>query len=179
MTERPLPIAVIGAGFSGTMTAIQLLAALPPDRPVLLCERAGTFGRGLAYATANAEHLLNLRASNMSAYPDRPQHFEDWLAQTDFDETECIGIRATPAGTFAARGLYGRYLSEILTDAITSETGNPRLNLIHDAVTDLEPGPNGFVLRTEGGQRHPVAGAVVAMGNLGVGERLSRHQADP
>lgn len=179
MMERLLPIAVIGAGFSGTMTAIQLLAALPPDRPVLLCERANTFGRGLAYATANSEHLLNLRASNMSAYPDRPQHFEDWLAHADFDENECTGIRATPAGTFAARGLYGRYLSEILTDAITSGTGRPRLNLVHDAVTDLEPEPNGFALRTEGGQCHLVAGAVLAMGNLGVGERLSRHQADP
>lgn len=179
-TEHPLPIAVIGGGFSGTMTAIQLLAALPQDRPVLLCERAERFGRGLAYATGNPKHLLNLRASNMSAYPDRPEHFENWLARTVFDAADSAGILITPAGTFAARGLYGRYLGEILTEAVTVGTGQPRLNLVHDGVTDLEPGSDGFVLRTEGGRSHPVAGAVLAMGNLGrTGDALSRHQADP
>jgi uncharacterized NAD(P)/FAD-binding protein YdhS len=73
------PVAVIGAGFSGTMAAIQLAGALPPERPVLLCERAEAFGAGLAYGTSNPEHLLNVRAANMSAYPDRPDHFGAWL----------------------------------------------------------------------------------------------------
>lgn len=179
-TKRPLPIAVIGGGFSGTMTAIQLLAALSADRPVLLCERSDRFGRGLAYATGNPEHLLNLRASNMSAFPDRPAHFETWLAETRFDVAESAGIRVTPAGTFAARGLYGRYLSGILTEAVTAGTGRPPLNLVHDDVVDLEPRDDGFRLRTEGGRSYPVAGAVLAMGNLGsTGDPLSRHQADP
>jgi len=176
--ERPLPIAVIGAGFSGTMAAIQLLARLPRERSVLLCERADTFGRGLAYDTGNDAHLLNLRAANMSAFPDRPRHFEDWLGRLD-PATEGAGIRATPAGTFAARGLFGRYLGELLRQAVTAD-GAPRLNLVNDAVIDLEPGPHGFVLRTEGGQSHRVAGAVLAMGNLATkAAPRSRYRADP
>jgi uncharacterized NAD(P)/FAD-binding protein YdhS len=175
--ETPLPVAVVGAGFSGTMAAIQLLAALPRNQAVLLCERGGTFGRGLAYGTGAPAHLLNLRATNMSAFPDRPRHFEDWLAGLEPGGAE--GVQATPAGTFAPRGLYGRYLTELLTDAVTRD-GLPRLHLLNDAVTDLEPAGAGFRLRTEGGQTHAVAGAVLAMGNLGAGgEPRSRHRLDP
>ncbi len=79
------PIAVIGAGFSGTMAALQLLSALPPEQPVLLCERGGSFARGLAYGTGNPAHLLNVRAANMSAFPDRPGHFEEWLSGRSTD----------------------------------------------------------------------------------------------
>ncbi|KAB1072965.1 FAD/NAD(P)-binding protein [Methylobacterium planeticum] len=176
-TQPARPIAVIGAGFSGTMAAIQLLATLPRDRAVLLCERGGRFGRGLAYGTGASAHLLNLRAGNMSAFPDRPRHFEDWLAA--LAEGPAEGVRATPAGTFAPRGLYGRYLTELLTDAVTRD-GLPRLHLLNDTVSDLAPDPEGFRLRTEGGQTHAVAGAVLAMGNLGAaGEPRSRHRLDP
>ncbi|GEP02079.1 FAD/NAD(P)-binding protein [Methylobacterium oxalidis] len=172
--DTALPIAVIGAGFSGTMAALHLLAALPGGRPVLLCERAEAFGRGLAYATKAPAHLLNLRAANMSAFSDRPHHFEAWLAGHAAE-----GVQRTPAGTFAPRGLYGRYLGELLRQAVTAE-GRPRLHLVNDAVTDLEPVGGGFILRTEGGQAHRIDGAVLAAGNLaGPGEPRSRFRADP
>lgn len=174
---RTLPIAVIGAGFSGTMAAIQLLDALPSDRTILLCERGGRFARGLAFGTKANRHLLNLRASNMGAYPDRPLHFEAWLSA--LPEEEAHGVRNTPAGTFAPRELYGRYLAQLLTEAVKAE-GPPRLNLVNDAVTDLEPAPYGYTLRTEGGHAYAVAGAILAMGNLtSPGEPQSRHRADP
>lgn len=168
------PIAVIGAGFSGTMAALQLLSALPPDRPVLLCERGGSFARGLAYGTGNPAHLLNVRAANMSAFPDRPGHFEDWLSGADLRE----GVVKTPAGTFVARGHYGSYLTDLLTAAVTGP-GAPRLHLVNDGVVDLEPRGGGFLLRTEGGQTHAIAGAVLAMGNLASAAPKSRHSLDP
>ncbi len=174
-SHQKLPVAVIGAGFSGTVAAIQLLAHLPPDYPVLLCERAERFGRGRAYDTGNPDHLLNVRAANMSAFPDRPGHFEDWLAGAEPD----AGVRRTPAGTFAARGLYGRYLGELLAGAVTAG-GVPRLHLVNEAITDARPGPGGLVLTSEGGRRHAVAGAVLAMGNLAApGGLESRHRVDP
>lgn len=179
-SEGPAPVAVIGAGFSGTMAALQLLAHLPPERPVVLCEQADTFGRGLAYATGNPDHLLNLRASNMSAFPDRPGDFEAWLARADLDPEEATGVRVTPAGTFAARGLYGRYLSELLTRAVTERGSALRLRLLNDRIVDLEPEGDGFLLRTAGGRSRRVAGAVLAIGNLpGLGGVRSRHRIDP
>ena len=177
------PIAVIGAGFSGTMAALQLLSVLPPERPVLLCERGGSFARGLAYGTGNPAHLLNVRAANMSAFPDRPGHFEDWLARGELSgKGPDAGVAATPAGTFVARGHYGSYLTELLTGAVTGPVtgpGGPRLRLVPDGVVDLEPRAGGFLLRTEGGQAHGVAGAVLAMGNLAAAAPRSRHSLDP
>ena len=47
---KPGPvIAIVGAGFSGTMVACQLLPSKGPCLEVLLIDRAGSFGQGLAY----------------------------------------------------------------------------------------------------------------------------------
>jgi uncharacterized NAD(P)/FAD-binding protein YdhS len=156
------PVAVIGAGFSGTMAAIQLAGALPPERPVLLCERAEAFGAGLAYGTSNPEHLLNVRAANMSAYPDRPDHFGAWLDAAG----EPDGLRATPVGLFAPRGLYGAYLAEQLRDAIMADRGPPRLGILPDEVVDVERDGAGFRLLTACGRSHRASGIVLALGNL-------------
>ncbi|WP_375463050.1 FAD/NAD(P)-binding protein [uncultured Methylobacterium sp.] len=177
VNAKLLPVAVIGAGFSGTMAAIQLLARLAPHRGVLLCERAEQFGRGRAYATGNPDHLLNVRAANMSAYPDRPGHFADWLAR--LDERAEPGIRVTPAGTFAARGLYGQYLAELLTEAVTGRDA-PRLHLVNDAIVDIRREDGRLSLHSEGGRTYAAAGAVLAMGNLAApAEPGSRYRFDP
>jgi uncharacterized NAD(P)/FAD-binding protein YdhS len=81
MTGPHLPVAIVGAGFSGTIAALHLLDRLP-SRTLLSCERSPAFGRGAAYATSSPVHLLNVRAANMSAYPDQPMHFVDWLQRT-------------------------------------------------------------------------------------------------
>ena len=52
-------------------------AAVPYPAPVRT--RLPAFARGAAYATPIPLHLLNVRAANMSAYPDRPTHFLEWL----------------------------------------------------------------------------------------------------
>jgi uncharacterized NAD(P)/FAD-binding protein YdhS len=49
-------IAVVGAGFSGTLLTLHLLRRCPPPTRLVLLERNNQFGRGLAYATGNAPH---------------------------------------------------------------------------------------------------------------------------
>nr|WP_269153100.1 FAD/NAD(P)-binding protein [Methylobacterium crusticola] len=105
------------------------------------------------------------------------EHFSAWLSR--LPEAEASAIVATPAGTFAPRALYGRYLGDLLTQAVVTD-GAPRLHLVHDAVADLVPVAGGYSLRTEGGAAYAVAGAVLAMGNLtGPGAPPSRHRLDP
>ena len=76
---------------------------------VTLIEKRPTIGRGMAYSTAQPGHLLNVRATNMSAFADDPLHFCRWLAENDED---AHGEQPGPL-TFAQRRVYGRYIAEL------------------------------------------------------------------
>lgn len=162
MTRADLPIAIIGAGFSGTMTALHLLART--SRTILLCERNERFARGTAYGTAEPGHLLNVRAANMSAFPDQPEHFVAWLGRAGL--TDSPDVHTTTAGIFVSRQVYGTYLTTLLGEAIAGPEGASRLILVPDEVVDLAPRPEGFELVLAGGRRQDVAGVVLAAGNL-------------
>lgn len=151
MTTRPA--AVIGGGFSGAITAVQLNRRLRPDQKIIVFEPAERIGSGLAYATDNAQHLLNVRAANMSAFPDEPADFENWLKN---QEDSC---HATEAGLFSSRGLYARYIGE------TFER-EPRLQRIRCTIADCRRDAEGFVLTDEAGQDYPVAAVVLATGHV-------------
>ena len=73
-------IAIIGGGFSGTMTAVNLARLSTRPLRIYVVNSGHPAGRGVAYGTKRAEHLLNVAARNMSAFPDHPNHFLDWLA---------------------------------------------------------------------------------------------------
>lgn len=125
MSQRPT-VVIIGAGFSGLLTALHLAAR--PDGPrVRLVERAGRFGRGTAYATANPDHLLNVRVANMSAFPDQPDHFTGWLAGRGGWSSQ---------GGFVTRGVYGDYLQDLLREALET-AGADRLLLEKDEAVDI------------------------------------------
>jgi len=161
------PIAVIGAGFSGTIATLHLIKRLPPDRPILLCERAPEFGRGVAYATGDHDHLLNVRAANMSALADEPLHFQDWIQRRVAGGQTPDGLHRTSAGLFASRGLYGQYLRSILDYAMREAACRAQLRLFPDEVTDVVPlAQGGFEIVGAGGQRLPVESVVLAVGNL-------------
>ena len=155
-------VAIIGAGFSGTMAAIHLRHALPPDWIVVLLDRTGRFARGPAYAASDAPHLLNVRSLNMSALPDDPGHFERWLGgQAPRWPGE---VQVTEAGTFASRRLYGRYLRALLYDEITQSGG--RVRLCADDVRGLAPAGNGWRLSCASGREVAAAAVVIASGTL-------------
>ena len=161
------PIAVIGAGFSGTIAALQLVRRLPTDQPVLLCERSQEFARGVAYATGDDNHLLNVRAANMSALSDEPLHFQDWLKRRVADGRSTDGLHETEAGLFASRGLYGQYLRSILDYVMRETAGHAQLRLMPDDVLDIfSADSGGYELVCASGQRIAVAGVVLAVGNL-------------
>jgi len=152
-------VAIIGAGFSGSLLALHLLESGPEELTIFLIERDAGFGRGLAYGTRDPHHLLNVRVGNMSAFPDRPRHLEQWLANWG-DEA-----LAHPAA-FITRRAYGDYLGSMLRAAISRPTGAERLLLIHDEVVGLAPSPRGMGLTLAMGSQFDVDAAVLAIGNL-------------
>jgi len=106
-----LPIAIVGAGFSGTLLAINLLRQ--GARVVLVERDRDGLARGLAYGTREVEHLLNVRASNMSAFPDDAGHFLRWMGY----------IEDAEANRFVPRLTYGAYLREQLLKAMAAAPG--------------------------------------------------------
>lgn len=61
-SEAAPVVAIVGAGFSGTLVASQLLKQARRPLRLLLIERSGRFGPGLAYGTTEPGHLLNVSA---------------------------------------------------------------------------------------------------------------------
>jgi len=150
-------IAIVGGGFSGTMVAVHLarLTANKPHR-VRLFEKAERAGRGVAYGTRCDQHLLNVSAGQMSALPDEPSHFLDWLRARD---------PSAHQGTFAPRRIYGDYLEELLRASISHAT--PRVEVERDEVVDLELVDRSTPVRltTRKGQRIEADRVVLALGH--------------
>ncbi|WP_395942756.1 FAD/NAD(P)-binding protein [Brevundimonas sp.] len=146
-------VVIIGAGFSGLLTAIQLLRQCARTC-VTLIERRDAFGPGVAYDTGNPGHLLNVRLDNMSAFPDQPGHLADWLAEQP-------SWRAQDG--FITRGMYGEYLRHLLDEALD---GAPeRLTLVAGEAKSLTRVNDGW--RVRAGETVVSADAVVlALGNL-------------
>ena len=97
--QEPWKIAIIGAGFSGVMSAVQLLREAG-DRPVqiYLVNRGGRMARGVAYGTRSPVHMLNVPAGRMSALPDEPEHFLRFAQSRDAGVTPTIKL--TKEGKF-------------------------------------------------------------------------------
>lgn len=150
--SRRLPVIIAGGGFSGTLLAINLLRQ---NTPVVLVERNDRqLARGLAFGTRQPDHLLNVRASNMSAFPDDPGHFLRWMGFSDKEQ----------ANRFVPRLSYGLYLREILLGALAD--AGARATLISGEVTQVRPGGRSCMVELADGAVLLGAALVLALGNL-------------
>ncbi len=160
MERLSYTIAIIGAGASGTLVASQLMRQARQPLHLLLIERRSLIGRGVAYGTTNAYHLLNTPAKKMSAYQDRPDHFVDWLQrhQDTLAERE-----ATTAYSFAPRYVYGAYLQTTLEEASTLSK-LVTLERIQDEVSMLSPSGDSIELYLKSGQPLHAHQVILAIG---------------
>src|SRR5690349_4092109 len=104
-------VAIVGGGASGTILAAQL--ARHGVESVLI-DGSGRAGVGVAYSTTEPVHLLNVRAEGMSAIAGDSDHF-----------VRRFGAEGGDRRGFAERRLFGRYLREILSEAV--EEGRTRV----------------------------------------------------
>ncbi|APH58847.1 Pyridine nucleotide-disulfide oxidoreductase family [Granulibacter bethesdensis] len=140
VSMSPDKIAVIGAGFSGTLLALHALRRCPHNTTVTLIERNRQFGRGQAYATGNPSHLLNVPAGRMSAFHDNPHHFVAWLREHP-QEAAALGVApGTEEGAFVPRSLFGSYVRSLLNAELKEDE---RLELVRGDAHDLCCGPDG------------------------------------
>lgn len=140
-------VAVVGGGFSGTMVAAQL--ARRGIRSILI-EGNGRLGRGIAYATREPAHVLNVRAEVMSAWPDDLE---------DFART--VEAEGGTAKDFSERRRFGRYLGAILDQAVGEGFVAPIEAKAITAVRD----DDGWTIGLDDGRTVGTRALVLASGN--------------
>jgi uncharacterized NAD(P)/FAD-binding protein YdhS len=152
-------VIIIGGGASGVLLSYQLLQNRESAFRVTLIERRPEIGRGPAYHTSNPDHVLNVRAANMSALPDDPGHFWRWLSN------RAEGPLCPDPYCFVPRRAYGDYLASLTAPLTSTESGPPRLTIVHGQCIDLDDGPSGVAVTLADGSRHTGDVAVLATGN--------------
>ncbi len=97
---------IVGGGFSGTIAAAELARR---GIASVIVEGASRAGRGTAFSTDEAVHLLNVPAAKMSGWADAPDDFVEAIAGDGYGPDD-----------FVPRRRFGAYLSAILDEARAS-----------------------------------------------------------
>jgi uncharacterized NAD(P)/FAD-binding protein YdhS len=122
-------IVIVGAGFSGTVLAANLLRRPPSAATdIVLIERGSAMGRGVAYAVREFPYLLNVPAARLSADSQDPLHFLRFAQQR---------LPEVDGEDFLPRALYGDYLQEVLLQAERAAPENTRLLRIFGEVQHI------------------------------------------
>lgn len=152
-------IVIVGAGFSGTMVAANLLRR-PPSGPtrLILIERAEAVGRGVAYADRTFPYLLNVPAGRMSANAAAPNEFLQFVRRR---------IPGTTGEDFVPRSLYGEYLQQVLLAAQLSAPRNVQLETWRGEVSAIRRMERHLPLQLDltDGRKVTADDVVLALGN--------------
>lgn len=152
-------VAVIGAGFTGILTAAWLLR-LPTPHPlrIVLIERLSRQAGGVAYGTTCRQHILNVPAGRMSAYAHDPDHFLRWaqLVHPSFK-----------GGSFLPRSLYGNYLRDLLEEAVAHAAPGHQLERLTGEVKHIRAGDAAgpATIEMSDGRSLDAQAVVLAVGN--------------
>jgi len=158
MTDRRPRIVIVGGAAAGTLTAAHLTRqatrrGTPLDLDVL--DPADRLGRGVAFGTGDDQHLLNVVAGNMSAWPEDPGHFAAWRCRQRPGS-------AIDAWEFAPRRDYGRYLDETLAETLAP--ASTALQHRRDRAVGLGRTASGVAVRTSAGDLLEADAVVLATG---------------
>jgi len=156
-------IGIIGGGFSGTATAVNLCRLCRGPLKITLVNRGFPLGRGIAYGTRNGNHLLNVAARNMSALADQPSHFVEWLqTRSEYRDEPLPRLREK----FVPRRIYGDYLHGLLFSHTGSaaEKGIMVESVAAEAM-DVVPSAGGAQIALSNGQTLDVTRVILATGN--------------
>lgn len=115
-----------------------------------MIDGSGRIGRGVAYSTTEAVHLLNVRAEGMSAWAGEPNHFAARFWQEGGERRD-----------FAQRRLFGRYLGEVLDDALATGC----VELVHSTAIAGSREQAGWRISLDDGESIEARALVLAIGN--------------
>jgi uncharacterized NAD(P)/FAD-binding protein YdhS len=148
-------LVIVGAGFSGAVTAIEYLKRANAYDELIIINKTGKMAKGLAYGTNSPHHHLNVPAGNMSALVNFPDSFVEYckLQQHDID-----------GKAFVARKIYGEYLETLLATA--EQEGETKTTRLVAEVVRLEYRDSKVILTLDNGQLLIADHVVLSFGNF-------------
>jgi uncharacterized NAD(P)/FAD-binding protein YdhS len=149
-------VAIIGGGCSGVLLCIHLLRRTQRRLSIALIDRSPRPGRGVAYSTDCAVHLLNVPVGGMSAFPDDMRHFGEWLSRSEYHDA---GV-----GSFVPRRLYGEYLESVLGQC-SENNSHCRLSHLSGEASSVVRNSTAFDIGLSRGIKVRAKQVVLAMGN--------------
>lgn len=168
-------IAIIGGGFSGLMALRHLVAQARVPLTIDVHEaEAALLAKGRAYSTPEPDHLLNVPAAKMGAFPDKIDDFYLWLGANK-PRWRALHPSFAAAADYAAdafvpRMIYADYLAAILEEAKTLATaGGHTLRFVFERVTAVDAAR---VVTTQSGANARYDVVLLAMGHYGVRDLL-------
>lgn len=149
---------IVGGGASGVLLAYQLLRLGRRAFRVTLIEQRAEIGRGLAYHTGNPDHLLNVRAANMSALPEDPDHFWRWLSARDI--CQCVDRYC-----FVPRRVYGDYIAGLIKPLISRGDEHDGLRILNGECVSIHESADGVMAELANGAQLAGDIAILATGH--------------
>ena len=150
-------IAIIGAGVSGRLLALNLHRRAHPASTILMFDRGDPQWMGPAYSNAADYLLLNVPAVRMGAVADDPEHFLRWV--------QGKGVRAGP-WDFLPRVFYRDYVLELVAQEQHERPSGPSLEHHGGAVADIEVRDDGVTIQVEARDPVVVDKAILALGSF-------------
>ncbi len=157
-------IGIIGAGFSGIMTAVNLINKSNSSTEIFIFEKENPIAKGIAYSPYSKKQLLNVPSSKMSAFKDLPDHFFNWTKSLDQYKDVDDSILA---GAFLPRYLYGQYLEFVWNEALaTAKSKSIQVKILRSNIIDMVRKGSEIELIGGSNEVFVVDYCVLATGNL-------------
>ncbi|MFG2550036.1 FAD/NAD(P)-binding protein [Streptomyces sp. NPDC048581] len=147
-------VTIVGAGFSGTLTAIRLLHFADTPLEICLIEREEGYrygGIAFGWASTNWEHMLNIQAGRITLRRERPEDFLEW-ANEEADRSEWpqkwqyhhFGVACV-----VPRRIFRQYLAERLRGAAADAHAHAEVTLreLTGEVIDVRGQGGGYVVK--------------------------------
>lgn len=155
-------ISIIGGGFGGTNTAIQLIKNTNNVK-ITIINDLGEISKGIAYNPYSDKQLLNVITSKMSAFYDEPNHFLDWVMNHKNYKTE---DREIIGQSFLSRKLYGEYLLDVWNNTLElTQEKNISVNIINSVATNMFVKDSSIEIITKNNNKVVCDYCVIATGN--------------
>jgi len=152
-------IAIIGAGLSGRLLALNLLRFASSNAAVSIrmLDRGDERYMGPAYSDEADCLLLNVPAGRMGAFSEDPEHFLKWSRDR--------GARVGP-WDFLPRRLYRDYILALMREALQARAGGTTFEHVCGEVTDIDTDGGCATIHVEDKGPFVVDKAVLALGNF-------------